>query len=68
MQNSAITVSIVEDEAVLRQEMAFQLGHLGFLVQAFENAEQFYRYLVGRPRTIVILDVSLPGEDGLAIN
>jgi len=67
MQNSAITVSIVEDEAVLRQEMAFQLGHLGFLVQAFENAEQFYRYLVGRPRTIVILDVTLPGEDGLAI-
>ncbi len=67
MHNSAITVSIVEDEAVLRQEMAFQLGHLGFLVEAFENAEQFYRYLVGRPRTIVILDVYLPGEDGLAI-
>lgn len=67
MQNSEITVSIVEDEAVLREEMAFQLAHLGFSVQAFENAEQFYRYLVGHPKTIAVLDIALAGEDGLSI-
>jgi DNA-binding response OmpR family regulator len=67
MHNSQITVSIVEDEAVLRQEMAFQLKHLGFDVQTFENAEQFYRYLVGHPKTIVVLDIALDGEDGLSI-
>ena len=67
MLNSQITVSIVEDEIVLREEMAFQLGHLGFAVQTFENAEQFYRYLVGHPKTIAVLDITLDGEDGLSI-
>ena len=67
MQNSPITVSIVEDEAVLRLEMAFQLEHLGFVVQAFENAEQFFRFLAGQPKTIAVLDISLDGEDGLSI-
>ena len=67
MHNSQITVSIVEDEVVLREEMAFQLEHLGFVVQAFENAEQFYRYLVGQPKTIAVLDIALYGEDGLSI-
>jgi DNA-binding response OmpR family regulator len=67
MQNSEITVSIVEDEVVLREEIAFQLEHLGFAVQAFENAEQFFRYLVGHPKTIAVLDIVLGGEDGLSI-
>ncbi len=67
MNNSQITVSIVEDEVVLREEMAFQLGHLGFVVQAFESAEQFYRYLVGHPKTIAVLDIALVGEDGLSV-
>ena len=34
---------------------------------AFENAEQFYRYLVGQPKTIAVLDIALYGEDGLSI-
>lgn len=67
MHNSQITVSIVEDEAVLREEMAFQLRHLGFVVEVFVNAEQFYRYLVGQPKTIAVLDIALEGEDGLSI-
>lgn len=67
MDNSEIMVSIVEDEAILRAEMTFQLGHLGFAVQAFESAEQFYRHLVGYPQTIAVLDIALAGEDGLSI-
>lgn len=67
MHNFQITVSIVEDEVVLREEMAFQLEYLGFAVQAFENAEQFYRYMVGHPKTIAVLDIALDGEDGLSI-
>lgn len=61
------TIAIVEDEEALRREMALQLGHLGFKVEAFENAYQFYRYLAVRPMTIAVLDIGLPGEDGLAI-
>ena len=61
------TISIVEDEPVLRQEMAFQLRHMGFEVQAFDCAAAFYRYLAVRPRTIAVLDIGLTGEDGLSI-
>ncbi len=64
---SDYTVSIVEDEPVLRQEMAFQLVHAGFKVESFTNATEFYRYLAARPRTIAVLDIGLRGEDGLSI-
>jgi DNA-binding response OmpR family regulator len=61
------TVAIVEDEPVLRQELAFQLTHHGYVVQSFADAAQFYRYLATRPRTIAVLDIGLRGEDGLSI-
>jgi DNA-binding response OmpR family regulator len=62
-----ITIALVEDERVLRQEMAFQLEHLGFAVDTFENAAQFYRALVVQSKTIAVLDIGLSGEDGLSI-
>lgn len=67
IQPSAFTVAIVEDEPVLRDEMAFQLRHLGFAVETFEGATSFYRYLAVRPRTIAVLDIGLEGEDGLSV-
>lgn len=67
MAESSFTVSLVEDEPVLRQELAFQLRHFGFDVEAFESAPGFYRYLAQRPRTVAVLDIGLSGEDGLSI-
>ena len=67
MPKDLITVAIVEDEMILREELSFQLTHLGFEVHAFENAEQFYRYLAVHPETMVVLDIGLTGEDGLSI-
>lgn len=65
--NSSFTVALVEDEAALRQEMAFQLQHMGFVVEMFDSAPGLYRYLATHPRTIVVLDIGLPGEDGLSV-
>lgn len=65
--NSSFTVALVEDEAVLRQEMAFQLQHMGFVVEVFDSAPGLYRYLATHPRTIVVLDIGLPGENGLSV-
>lgn len=64
---SSYTVAFVEDESVLRQEMAFQLTQMGFAVESFDSASNFYRYLAIHPRTIAVLDIGLPGEDGLSI-
>jgi DNA-binding response OmpR family regulator len=64
---SGFSVSLVEDESVLREEIAFQLRQRGFDVNTFCNAEVFYRFLATRPRTVAVLDIGLPGEDGLTI-
>lgn len=61
------TVCIVEDEEVLRDELAFQLRQLGFSVETFDSAPPFYRYLATRQQVIAVLDIGLPGEDGLSI-
>jgi len=61
------TVAIVEDEAILRQELAFQLECLGFTVAPFATAAEFYRYLAVHPKTVVVLDIGLVGEDGLSV-
>jgi DNA-binding response OmpR family regulator len=64
---SSHTISIVEDEADVRLEMASQLENLGLKVKAFGNANDFYRYLAIKPMTIVVLDIGLPGEDGISV-
>lgn len=66
-QPTRIPVVIVEDEAVLREELAFQLGHMGFAVETFENASQLYRYLAASQTPLVVLDIGLDGEDGLSV-
>ena len=60
-------VAVVEDELILREEMAFQLQHMGFEVETFENAAQLYRRLAVVNFDSVILDIGLDGEDGLSI-
>lgn len=67
VQPASISVVIVEDEPVLREELAFQLGHMGFAVETFENASQLYRYLAAFSTTLVVLDIGLEGEDGLSV-
>ncbi len=47
--------------------MAFQLQHMGFEVETFENAAQLYRRLAVVNFDSVILDSGLNGEDGLSI-
>lgn len=62
-----IHIGIVEDEDTLREELAFQLTHMGFSVEAFSNANQLYRRLAVARFDVVILDIGLDGEDGLSI-
>lgn len=69
LQNAAEPqwVALVEDESTLRDEMAFQLTHHGFRVLAFADAFGLYRHMATGTVAAVVLDVGLPGEDGLSI-
>lgn len=67
MTSQKPTIAIVEDEAVLREELAFQLRHFGFAVETFESATQLYRRLAVGQFDAVVLDIGLHGEDGLSI-
>ena len=58
------TVAIVEDERILREELAFQLTQMGFTVQAFISVEAFYRYQAVGHQTILILDIGLETAGG----
>lgn len=57
----------VEDEPTLREEIAFQLQHHGFRVLAFADAFGLYRHMATGTVAAVVLDIGLPGEDGLSI-
>lgn len=63
----ALPIGLVEDEPVLREELVFQLDRRGFKMAAFADAIGLYRHMAIQPLAAVVLDVGLPGEDGLSI-
>lgn len=67
MDYAPAPIAVVEDERILRDELAFQLTHLGFAVETFETAAQLYRRLAVRRYAVVVLDIGLADEDGLSI-
>jgi two-component system, OmpR family, response regulator len=67
MENTSSTVMIVEDDADIRGLVAGLLTREGFDVREAGNAAAMDESLLrGRP-DLIILDVMLPGEDGLSI-
>jgi len=60
-------LAVVEDEPVLREYIVrFFKGH-GYSCWGADSAEGFYREVAVRPTDIVLLDIGLPGEDGLNV-
>jgi two-component system OmpR family response regulator len=61
------TVLLVEDDDVLRQEMAGYLAAQGYVVREAANASAARAVLDSRPVDVLVLDVNLPGESGLSL-
>jgi DNA-binding response OmpR family regulator len=64
---NTISVMIVEDNARLRIELSDYLREEGFIVTAVSDGEELNIALEHNMPSIVILDLNLPGEDGIAI-
>ncbi|MDG2529020.1 response regulator [Caulobacter endophyticus] len=61
------TVLLVEDDDVLRREMAAYLGAQGYAVRQAGAVEAAREILETHAVDVVVLDVNLPGEDGLSL-
>ena len=57
----------VEDESAIRDLMVYTLKVSGFDAQGFENGIGFWAAMKEQKPELILLDVMLPGEDGLTI-
>ena len=62
-----LRVLVVEDQPLNRQVARSLLEHLGCQVELAEDGEQALRALAGGAFDLVLMDLELPGQDGLAV-
>ena len=62
-----LNIAIVEDNTSLRESLVDLLSADGRQVTGFEDAESFWAKTTLGPQDIVILDLNLPGVDGLGV-
>jgi len=60
-------VLVVDDDTQLREQVVAYLTEHGFQVHAAADARQMDSALAAAPIDLVVLDLMLPGEDGLSI-
>ena len=58
---------IVDDEAALREPLADYLVRQGFVVAQAATAAEARSRLVSETPDLVLLDIMMPGEDGLSL-
>ena len=61
------TIYVVEDDKNIREIETFALTNVGYQVEDFECAKDFYARIAEKNPDLVLLDVMLPDEDGLEI-
>lgn len=67
LSDSPSAILVVDDDASIRDAIADFLGMHGYAVRAAENAAACERALAAAPADLIVLDVMMPGEDGLSL-
>ncbi|MCU1229927.1 MAG: response regulator receiver protein [Acidobacteria bacterium] len=65
--DDASVIAVVDDDESVRMALASLLRSVGFVVLLFASAEEFLRRQDVPPITCLILDVRMPGIDGLQL-
>jgi DNA-binding response OmpR family regulator len=60
-------VLVVDDDPALRDLLREYLGVSGFQVDGADGGDQMRQRMAAAPPDIVVLDIMLPGEDGLSL-
>jgi two-component system OmpR family response regulator len=66
-QSDTTRLLLVDDEAALREPLAEYLARQGFVVHQAASAAQARTRLRDEPFDLVLLDIMMPGEDGLSL-
>jgi two-component system OmpR family response regulator len=65
--SSATEILLIDDEAGLRESLADYLGRQGFAVTQAASAAEARGRIAASPFDLVLLDIMMPGEDGLSL-
>jgi DNA-binding NtrC family response regulator len=63
----SIRILIVDDEEPVRRLLKKELGRKGFHTDTAENGDKAYAKLVGSSFDIILLDIVMPGMDGMSM-
>lgn len=63
----SVTIAVVEDDEDIRDNVCSFLRKAGFRVWGADRAEDFYVRLLHEQADLVVVDLNLPGEDGLSL-
>ena len=60
-------IYIVEDDDNIRELEAFAMKNSGYDTECFESFKDFYKATTKAVPDLILLDIMLPGDDGLTI-
>ena len=64
---SAVKITIIEDEEDIRHLVCYNLEKEGYTVASYESGEQGLSGIRSNPPDLVLLDLMLPGIDGMEV-
>jgi len=67
LREKTLNIVVIEDHADLRDVMVEALSQEGYQVQGIASAEEFAEKTAWRAVDLMIVDLNLPGEDGLSL-
>jgi DNA-binding response OmpR family regulator len=65
MDAASLHIFLVDDDDLIRKSLAFTLAQAGYRVSGFASAENALAQFDREPPDMVLLDIGLPGMDGL---